>query len=75
MRGGHFNTPGKTTKKRVKTGVTSNNKGHNHTYSVDSDGEGHAAQGTTDADAHFHEIRAWKVETKHGHSHTIPRNM
>lgn len=85
MRGGHFNTPGKTTKLKTKTGVTSTNNGHAHNYTIDDKGNGQAHQeGNQSTDpksktprkvAHIHEIVAWKVQSTNDHIHTVPRGM
>lgn len=84
-KGKSIHTPGKTTKKGTKTGVTSSNNGHNHNYTVDSDGNGQAhQQGNQSTDpksstprkvAHMHVISNWKVESTNNHTHNISRGM
>lgn len=53
-----------------KSGTTSIDHGHSHTYSLDEYGNGR----TSDTDGHTHEIVTWLVNPAgDGHIHTLQR--
>lgn len=54
------------------SGTTSTNEGHSHPYSVNDEGNGTAAEGSSD---HSHAIEANKVQETNGHTHTINKSI
>ena len=56
-----------------KTGVTSTDHGHSHGYQIcPKTGDGETTD-TREGDPHTHKITNFKVQSAHGHTHTIPK--
>jgi hypothetical protein len=52
--------------------TTSTDDAHAHEFSIDDEGNGVTTY-TIAGEEHQHSIKNFKVASKHGHSHTIPK--